>query len=180
MCFDQNNHLKKVFVLRFLQAFFFFIPHQDNTNWTDIMLIVQKMSTRDKSYTIGMVQGSLQSELIMSWHLGPEEADEEQKRRVYPSWCGPKLLWSFEILWLGCEVELLSWNVLWIQRKRWRHVPHRIRREGGRKGSCFAFFFRCRLRFSWPVDKGWEDFKVLWFESRFSIWDLWLKRGRCL
>ena len=33
----------------------------------------QKISTRVESCTIGMVQGCQQYELIVSWHVGPEE-----------------------------------------------------------------------------------------------------------
>lgn len=86
---------------------------------------------------------------------------KQQQEEVLSLSVQPGALLEFQIWWLGCEVELLNGNLLWILRKRWRHVLHCIR--GGGK-----LFFRCKLRYSWPVHKRWEDFKVLSFDSRLS------------
>lgn len=89
----------------------------------------QKMSTRDESCTIGTVQGCQHCELIVSWHVRPEEAGS--RRGVLSLSVQPGALLEFQIWWLGCEVELLNGNLLWILRKRWRRVLHCVEKKGG-------------------------------------------------
>lgn len=65
-----------------------------------------------------------------------------------PTHCSPGALLELQIWWLGCEVELLGGNLLWIPRKRWGHVLHRIgikrqevKARGGRRGGSFFSSF---------------------------------------
>ena len=127
----------------------------------------QKMSVRDESCTIGTVQGCQQYELIVSWHVGPEEATAGGGFiPLAAAWSSAGVLDLVIRLWgratqrkslLNSEEALKACSSL-----------HQKRREKS------FFFFRC----SWPVHKIWEGFKVLWFEASLSLWDLWLNHFR--
>lgn len=136
-----------------------------------------KMSARDKSCTTGMVRGCQKHELIVSWHVWPKEA--RAGGGFIPLGAARSSAGVSDLvirLWgratqrkspLNSEEALKACS-----------SPHQKRRSGGKKG----FFCRCRLRYSWPVHKRWEDFKVLRFESSLSLWDFliepFFRRGR--
>lgn len=98
LCFDHKHHLNEAYAFFFSSLLFMQTCRlcsktgHYKPNWyyanTD-----KKMSSRDESCTIGMVQGCQQYELIVSWHVGPEEA--RAGGGFYPSWCGLELCWSF-------------------------------------------------------------------------------------
>lgn len=122
------------------------------------------MSTRDESWTTGTVQGCQQYELIVSWHVGPEEASAGGGFiPLGAAWSSAGVLDLVIRLWgratqrkspLNSEEALKACSSL-----------HQRRRRRRKK----SFFFRCRLRYSWPAHKRWEDFKVLWFECSLFV-----------
>lgn len=67
--------------------------------------------------------------------LAREAGGRMSRRRFYPSDCGLELCCSFRMA-IGCEIELLSGNLLWILWKHWRHIIRCFRRRGRGIGQC--------------------------------------------